>query len=87
MCRYIFHKYIHYLTFLLQFFKCEDADNEYEFPDDYSVTPEMLEELLEFEMRATVTLPSGMSHLKVLRLQLTDSTSQGVNNQSKYHSI
>ena len=40
------------ITLLPQFFKC-DADDEYGFPDDYTTTLEMLEELLEFEMRAT----------------------------------
>ena len=49
----------------------------------YIMTPEMLEELLEFEMRATtitchlpLTWTSGMSHFKVLRFQLTETTMQ-----------
>jgi len=42
----------------------EDADDEYEFPDDYTMTPEMLEELLECEMRAT-TSASGMPPFRV----------------------
>ena len=42
-----------FITLLLRFIKGEDADDEYEFPDDYTMTLEMLEELLEFEMRAT----------------------------------
>ena len=61
--------------FASNFSEGEDADDEYEFPDEYTMTPEMLEELLEFEMRATaVTSASGMSHFKFLEFQLTDSS-------------
>ena len=55
------HFFIVYSSSCLNSLEGEDADDEYEFPDDYTMTPEMLEELHEFEMRATASASeSGM---------------------------